>query len=159
MAGNGKNGTKNGVIERRRKIIAAALLRRPSITRRELQSYLATKGIINPETLKPFSLGTIQNDIDALKGDWQERSDGDFDGWMSEQIAALDQLQGDAWTERDYSIVLRCLQERAKLKGLYAAAKQHNLNLDMSALTTEQLERIAAGEDPAHVIATTKSEG
>ena len=34
-----------------------------------------------------------------------------------------------------------------------------NLNLDLSQLTNEQLQRIAAGEDPAHVISTTQSIG
>lgn len=33
--------------------------------------------------------------------------------------------------------------------------RSQNLNIDLSQLTTEQLERIAAGEDPIRVIATT----
>jgi len=34
-----------------------------------------------------------------------------------------------------------------------------NLNLDLSKLTNEQLQRIAAGEEPTHVISTTQSNG
>lgn len=44
--------------------------------------------------------------------------------------------------------------------GVDAATKQHNFNFDLSKATDEQLQRIAAGEDAAAVLAnTTQSSG
>ena len=37
--------------------------------------------------------------------------------------------------------------------------RQENLNIDLSNLTDDQLQRIASGEDPVHVLATTESTG
>ena len=99
------------------------LLRRPNITRREVMKNLADVPLLNPATNEPFSLGTIQNDIDALKARWRERSAENADEWIAELLATIDQLQGDAWQEREYGVVVRCIQERAKLKGLYAPDK------------------------------------
>ena len=124
MAGYGKNGNSNGVMERRRRLISSMLLRRPNITRREVMKNLADVPLLNPATNEPFALGTIQNDIDALKAGWRERSDENTDEWIAELLAMIDQLQGDAWQEREYAVVLRCVQERAKLKGLYPAEKR-----------------------------------
>ena len=122
MAGMGKNGNSNGILERRRRLISSMLLRRPNITRRELMDKVG-EVIINPDTGEPFALGTIQNDVDALKAAWRERSEENADDWIAETMATLDQLQGDAWKEREYGVVLRCIQERAKLKGQYAPEK------------------------------------
>ena len=44
------------------------------------------------------------------------------------------------------------IDPKAQLDGLVK-------NLDMGQLTTRQLERIADGEDPIHVLATTTSQG
>lgn len=55
--------------------------------------------------------------------------------------------------------ILRIMERRSKLLGLDAPAKQHNLNVDLSNLTDEQLQRIAAGEDPASVLAATTQSG
>ena len=43
------------------------------------------------------------------------------------------------------------------LWGLDAARTQQNLNLDLSQLTNEQLERIAKGENPIHVLVTSRT--
>jgi len=157
MAGYGKNGNGNGVLEKRRRLISSMLIRRPNITRRELMDEIG-KMILNPATGEPFSLGTIQNDIDALKEGWRERAAEDAAAWIAEQLATIDQLQGDAWSQRDYGVVLRCIQERAKLKGLYPAEKREISSLvkslDLSALTDEQLNRLASGEDVLSVLTT-----
>jgi len=50
---------------------------------------------------------------------------------------------------------LRISESRRKLLGLDATTKNTNLNIDLNELTDEQLERIASGEDPAHVLAVT----
>ena len=56
-------------------------------------------------------------------------------------------------------------EARAALKairemfGTDAPTKAQNINLDLSQLTNEQLQRIAAGEDPIHVASSTQSGG
>lgn len=45
-----------------------------------------------------------------------------------------------------------------KAGGEYVS-RQQNLNIDMSKLTTEQLERIAAGENPINVLSDTSASG
>ena len=77
------------------------------------------------------------------------------------EIERLDRMLRGVWVQAksgNFGAIDRALKimaRRAALCGLDKPTQSHNLNLDMSALTTEQLERIAAGEDPAHVIATS----
>lgn len=47
-----------------------------------------------------------------------------------------------------------CIERRCKILGIDAAIKSQSFNLDLSNLTTEQLERLANGEDVYSVIAT-----
>ena len=51
----------------------------------------------------------------------------------------------------------KALALMAKHRGLLSE-KITNINVDLNSLTAEQLERVAAGEDPAHVLATSKSD-
>lgn len=44
--------------------------------------------------------------------------------------------------------VVTCIELRCKLLGLNAPEKSQSINIDLSKLDDEQLERIAAGEDP-----------
>ena len=59
----------------------------------------------------------------------------------------------------DYNSVARSLEAMTKLMKLGAGLDSGlvtNLNIDWASLTEEQLERIAAGEDPARVIASAR---
>jgi len=120
--GMGIHGNRNGITEQRRRLVSSIIIRRPSITRRELHKIVCEK-IKNPYSEKPFCISTIQNDVVALKKRWQRRIDQNVEVWMAELFATLDELQGDAWTEKEYAIVVRCIQERAKLRGMYAPAR------------------------------------
>lgn len=51
------------------------------------------------------------------------------------------------------------LKAMREMFGVDAATKTQNLNLDLSQLTNEQLQRIAAGEDAPTVLASTQSSG
>ena len=50
---------------------------------------------------------------------------------------------------------LRISKRRGEISGLDKQQPTQNLNIDMSTLTTEQLERIANGDNPAKVLADT----
>lgn len=52
----------------------------------------------------------------------------------------------------DARLALDIDKEDAKLLGAYAPDKNYNLDIDLSKLTNEQLERIANGEDPVTVL-------
>ena len=65
--------------------------------------------------------------------------------------------KGQAGDPRFLQGVQWCIERRCKILGIEAAIKQQrqNLNIDMSQLSDEQLERIADGEDPVAVLAST----
>ena len=71
---------------------------------------------------------------------------------LEEHVAARRKLRKETSDER---VKLEVMRDEAKLLGLYAAEKNESLNIDVSALTARQLERIAQGEDPIHVLATS----
>ena len=141
MAGRGWNANGNGIIEERRRLVAAYVARSPKITRRELHERVGQK-VVNPDTGRPFALGTIQNDIDALKALNMERAIQDIGTWIAEQLHGLEELMTDAWARSELAIVLRCMQERAKLLGLNEPTR---FEIDW------QQEAREAGLDPAEV--------
>jgi hypothetical protein len=117
------------------------------MTQRQIVEALANNGIVNPETNEPYSLGTINSDIKALKKEWKARRSIETDEWVAEEIASLDELERKAWTGKDYDLVLRIKTRRAKMLGLDAAVTQ-NINVDLTKLSDDQLKRIAEGKLP-----------
>lgn len=77
------------------------------------------------------------------------------------RLEAQTQRKGQAGDPRFLTGVQWCIEQRCKVLGIYAAVKQQseNLNIDLSNLTDDQLQRIASGEDPIHVLVTTESSG
>ena len=61
----------------------------------------------------------------------------------------------EAIRDGDMPAIKFYLTTKGKDRGYVERQQVESLNLDMSQLTTEQLERIAKGEDAYHVIATT----
>ena len=61
------------------------------------------------------------------------------------------------WRLRDAPTLLKTANELFQ-QALGEAQHNRILNIDVKQLTIEQLERIAAGEDPIHVLATTASQ-
>jgi hypothetical protein len=76
------------------------------------------------------------------------------------QISRLDKMLSAIWVDvikgnlKAIDRAIKLEERRAKLLGLDAPTK--NLNLDLSALTDQQLEQLAAGEDLAHVLKRTE---
>ena len=111
------NSSENGVIEYRRRLVASLLVRFPTIRQREMQYQIGGK-VQNADTGKPYCLGTINNDIKEIKKDWRERAAQDYDGWVAQELAGLDELEAEAWNLKKLDIVIRCKERRAKLLGL-----------------------------------------
>ena len=51
--------------------------------------------------------------------------------------------------------IMNCIARRCEILGLNAPTSSRNVNVDLSTLTNEQLQRLAAGEDLLHVLATS----
>ncbi len=64
--------------------------------------------------------------------------------------------KGTAYALEAYLMIM---EKRNRLLGLEVKEQTRNLNFDVSKLTNEQLERIASGEDPISVLATTSQSG
>lgn len=65
------------------------------------------------------------------------------------------QTKGQAGDPRFLDIVMKCVDRRCKILGVDAPAKLHTMDIDLGTLTEEQLRRVASGEDPAHIMATS----
>ena len=75
------NGNKKLIKDQRKTIIARILVQKPGITQRQIHAMLSGEGqsgkrkdkvvkYVNPETGKPFSLGTINSDIKEIRAEW-----------------------------------------------------------------------------------------
>lgn len=150
------NKTQADIRDRRRQRIARLMVRRPRVTQRQIRQALTEEGEANPDTGEPWSLGTINSDVDAIREAARARMQDDADTWRARELEMLRTLQADAWDDGEYRTVVAISKRRAKLLGL-DAPKRHDLStldIDMSELTDEQLQRIAAGEPPRDVLAS-----
>ena len=89
----------NGKTEYRRRLVAQALIEHPNATQRQIQENVG-KAVLNPETGEPYSLGTINNDIQVIKADWREKAESDFGDWVAGELAKLDRLEESGWRAR-----------------------------------------------------------
>lgn len=112
------NKTKADIRDRRRQLVAGIMVRRPRVTQREIRRLLAEKGHVNPETGEPWSLGTINSDVEAIREEARERMEEDADTWRARELQMLRELQADAWDAGEYRTVVAISKRRAKLLGL-----------------------------------------
>lgn len=112
------NKTRKDIRERRRQIIAQLMVRRPRVTQRQIRDALTRQGHTNPETDEPWSLGTINNDVDVIRRTARDRMRDDADTWRARELEMLRELQADAWDAEEYSTVVSISKRRAKLLGL-----------------------------------------
>lgn len=78
----------------------------------------------------------------------------DVKGVGSGEIAQI--VEFEQFNSAEVAAYRGVLDDIAKEMGDRRAPPAINMNVDMGSLTDEQLERIATGEDPARVLATTK---
>jgi len=112
------NKTRKDRREQRRQKVAQILVRRPRVTVRQIRRALAKSGHTNPETEKPWSIGTVQSDIEAVREEAREQMRESADNWRAKELDKLRQLEQDAWDEGNHELVLRCMKRRADLLGL-----------------------------------------
>ncbi len=126
MAGIGGNNIGNGIVDRRRRLVATLMIQRPGITRRQLHEVIA-KQMVNPVTETPYSLATIQNDCAALKQRWRDEAFQDTAILVGMEWSKLDEAEKTAWQINDLTkritMILKISERRAKLKGYDAPTK------------------------------------
>lgn len=145
-----KNAHK--IADARRERVAALRLRGFSV--REIISALAQEGVTNPETKKPFGIGTIARDLEYLKKEWQKNAARDIAEHRAEQLAELSELRKRNWELVDLAEVRNCLILEAKILGTPAPDKlQISGQIDLTKLTNEQLQRLVNGEPTTDVLA------
>ncbi len=73
---------------------------------------------------------------------------------FEQHLAKRAMLRHKALKASDMRLAFEILKDESKLLGLYPAkeSKVTNLEVDLGQLTDDQLQRIAAGEDPASVM-------
>ena len=114
----GLNKSKIDIRERRRQLVAQFMVRRPRVTQRQLRAALAERGHVNPETGAPWSLGTINRDVEAVREKARARMEDDANTWRARELEMLRELQADAWDAGEYRTVVSISKRRAKLIGL-----------------------------------------
>lgn len=83
------------VIAHRRERVAEYRLNH--LTQREIVKALMEEGLKNPETREPWSLGTINADIQALRREWRNRAADKTDLLRGELVAELHKVRRVAW--------------------------------------------------------------
>ena len=151
MGLNKNRGSTALMIDIRRQRIAAILVRRPRITQRQIYELLAGPvdrgGLRNPATGEPYSLGTINLDIEALRAEMRQRLTQDASTWIAHELDKLDAIEEAAWNEKDFATLLKAMKRRADLLGLDAPTKiaptTPDGNDEYTGLSdTERLERL-----------------
>ena len=115
------NNSVQSSIDSRRRLVAGMRLRH--LTQREIVAKLEELGIRNPDTGEPYSLGTINSDVKALRRQWKEEAARDTGELMADVRAELVEVRQRAWTDGELAIILRSLKQECDLLGLDAPTK------------------------------------
>lgn len=136
------NSNREAIAYRRHQV---AMLRLRGLTQREIVDMLAREGAVNPETSEPYSLGTINSDIQALEKEWREQAARDTATRRAELLAELRAARRQAWSDKDVSNVLRGIKQEVELFGLDAPKR---FIVDWDKLTDDEWDKLAAGVPP-----------
>jgi len=111
---------KRGQMTERRRKLVADLLVRGVVDQREIQRMLSLPagqgGIANPDTGKPYSLGTINGDVQWVKAQWLEEAQHSSVEYLARELAEVDAVAEQAWRQWQASmqrerIIVKTTQE------------------------------------------------
>ena len=141
------NNSAEGIRALRRRLVAQLLLR--GYTQREIRDALARPvragGLRNPQTGKPYSLGTINADVQHLRERWREEAAADIAEHKARHVAELGEVKRTAWKQKDLRTVLKALDQEAKVLAL-------NAPLDVDLTSGGEPMRVTAVEVVKQVI-------
>lgn len=125
----------DALIDRRRQRIADLLARRH--TQREICDTLATEGFANPDTGEPYSLGTVNADVQALKKAWKREAAQAVADHVADILAELDAVRRKAWADGDLVVVLRALETKVDLLGIGKRASEADVPVKIAIVRVE----------------------
>lgn len=121
----GMNASQSELVRiRRRQIVQSLLVRRPGITQREIHAHLAgvdnngDPRIVNPNTGKPFSLGTINGDVQTLREGWKALTAEANAEWRARFLVTCEEIEKAAWATGDLRMVRQVWKDRREALGL-----------------------------------------
>lgn len=91
-----------------------ARLRLQGKTHREIIAALGD----NPKTKRPWSLGVINKDLQAIHAAWKASAVADIAEHKARVLAELSEVKRAAWEAKDLANLLRALQQETRLLGL-----------------------------------------
>jgi len=110
------NTSQTEIIARRRQRVAELRLR--GFTQREIVEHLTVERIVNSKTGKPFSLGTINADLQALDAQWREEAQQDTATHKLRLLAECREVRRVAWKKDDLRIVQMGIYQEMAIHGL-----------------------------------------
>jgi hypothetical protein len=104
-------------VDARRRAVAMLTLR--GMTQREVEQNLPRLDppVVNPGTGKPYSLGTINGDLQKLSREWREQAGKDTDQLKADHLARVAEVRRSAWQKGHLNVIMRALEHEAKLLG------------------------------------------
>ncbi len=110
------NKNNQALIDLRRMRVASLVLRQ--VTQREIVELLPRYKIINPDSGQPYSLGTINNDIQHLRAEWQAQARDHAESHRARVLAEIQEVKREAWGQKDLRVILAALGAEIDLLGL-----------------------------------------
>lgn len=98
-------------------------MRLRNLSLREIVRSLETE-FPRPDTGKSWGLSTIKRDVDEIEKEWRQAAIADVGQAKQEMLARIAEVERLAWQQKDLTTLLRAVEQRCKLLGLYAPAKQ-----------------------------------
>lgn len=128
------------IIDQRRRLVASMFLRKR--TQREIVDALNSKGFRNPSTGNPYSLGTINADVQALRKQWKADAAKDFAEAVAGHIAELSEVRRSAWGSMEYGSILRSLKQEAEIRGINSPTEiKHSGGVEIGSSSDADLVR------------------
>lgn len=117
------NTSQDAIIDNRRRLVASLRLR--GATQREIVNQLDLNGQRNPKTGKPWSLGIVNSDLQALEAQWKSEAAKDISDHKARQLAELGEVKRAGWGVKDLSSVLRAIKQEAEILGTVTNKVEH----------------------------------
>jgi hypothetical protein len=104
------------MIDYRRQQVAQLRLR--GCTQREIVEELASSTVRNHETGEPWSLSTINRDLEVLESEWREQASQAIQAHRARLLAELREVRRIAWSKGNLDVVLRGIKQETDLLGV-----------------------------------------
>lgn len=113
---------RKAVVDERRRHVASMRLR--GMTQREIVENLPRLHIVNARTGRPYSLGIVNADLQAIHEDWRRRAAQDMADHVARILAELTEVKRAAWAEKDFNAIMRAIEKEVRIIGADSPEKQ-----------------------------------